>query len=220
MEGRTARLAARLRKQATDPGSRPSPARRRPAARFALCLGLVAILAALLVGSAAIGDVDAASAGKSKCRWAHRTPHEVSARHARHAIVCLIGKMRRHHGRHALRVRGSLAKAGQRHSGYMRRHRCFSHQCPGEGSLVARVERTNYLPCGCTWGLGENIARGHGRQATPAAIVREWMHSPPHRSEILSRSLHDIGVGITWGRAGHRHSRIGTYTADFGFRRG
>jgi uncharacterized protein YkwD len=180
----------------------------------------VGVAALLMAAFAPIGGVEPAFAGKSKCRYSHRAPHQVSPRHARHAIVCLIGKMRRHHGRHALRVRGSLNKAGSRHSGFMWRHRCFSHQCPGEGSLVARVERTRYLPCGCIWGLGENIAQGRGHQATPAAIVRQWMHSPPHRSEILSRRLHDIGVGIAWGRPGHRHLRVGTYTADFGFRRG
>jgi hypothetical protein len=218
MEASAARRQARLRHQRPISGRASSPGRRRP--RFALLVGLGAAAALLIVATALFGGVEFAAAGKSKCRYSHRTPHHVSPRHARHAIVCLIGKMRRHHGRHALRVRGSLSKAGSRHSGYMRRHRCFSHQCPGEGSLVARIERTRYLPCGCTWGVGENIARGHGRRATPAAIVKQWMHSPPHRSEILSRRLHDVGVGVAWGRPGHRHSRVGTYTADFGFRRG
>jgi uncharacterized protein YkwD len=85
---------------------------------------------------------------------------------------------------------------------------------------LARVQRTGYLPCGCTWGLAENIARAQARQATPAAIVGQWMRSPPHRAEILSRRLHDVGVGIAWGTARHPRATVGTYTADFGYRRG
>ena len=83
----------------------------------------------------------------------------------------------------------------------------------------AGVMATPYLPCHCTWRLGENIARGQGRRASPAAIVRAWMHSPPHRAEILSPSLRDVGVGVVWGSKRNRRANVGTFTADFGSKR-
>ena len=143
----------------------------------------------------------------------------MSRKDARRAVVCLMNKMRRHHGRYPLHARGSLNESGARHSRYMRRKGCFSHQCSGEKDLVARVMATPYLPCHCTWRLGENIARGQGRRASPAAIVTAWMHSPPHRAEILSPSLRDVGVGVVWGSKRNRRANVGTFTADFGSKR-
>jgi uncharacterized protein YkwD len=130
-----------------------------------------------------------------------------------------MNKARGRHGRRRFRAKGSLRQSGKRHSSYMRRHRCFSHQCSGERDLVGRVMATRYLPCHCTWRLGENIARGQGRRATPAAIVRAWMHSPPHRAEILAGNLRDVGVGVVWGTKRNRHANVGTFTADFGSKR-
>ncbi|MFN8196167.1 MAG: CAP domain-containing protein [Nocardioidaceae bacterium] len=41
--------------------------------------------------------------------------------------------------------------------------------------------------------LGENIAYGY---ATPAAVVRAWMHSPGHRKNLLNRRYKRIGLGL------------------------
>jgi uncharacterized protein YkwD len=68
--------------------------------------------------------------------------------------------------------------------------------------------------------VGENIARGEGGRGTPVAIVRAWMHSPPHRAEILSGRLRDVGVGVVWGSKRNRRAKVGTFTADFGLKRG
>jgi uncharacterized protein YkwD len=204
--------------QTGRPGAPRTPAfgtSRRAGARIAV--GFLALALAFVVPQA-VGETTSAHA--AKCSFAHRAPHQVSRKHARRAVVCLINKMRRHHGRRGLHARGALNESGRRHSSYMRRHGCFSHQCPGERDLIGRVVATSYLPCGCRWRLGENIARGARMKATPAAIVRAWMHSPPHRTEMLSRRLRDVGVGVVWGRRGNRHAGVGNYTADFGYKRG
>jgi uncharacterized protein YkwD len=220
MEGRTLRREAdsptqlqtgHLARSRTSNRRVPKPAIRR------IAVGVLA-LALALVAPPVIG-VGVAPAHAAGCKYSHRGPQAMSRKDARHAVVCLMNKMRRHHGRHPLHARGSLNESGARHSRYMRRKGCFSHQCSGERDLVGRVKETGYLPCGCTWGVGENIAKGQGGRATPAAIVTAWMHSPPHRSEILSRRLHDVGVGVIWGNRGNRHAKVGTYTADFGYRR-
>ncbi len=54
--------------------------------------------------------------------------------------------------------------------------------------------------------------------ATPAAIVRLWMHSPPHREDILRPGFVDIGVGVAAGAPETPHSSdaAATYATDFG----
>jgi uncharacterized protein YkwD len=46
---------------------------------------------------------------------------------------------------------------------------------------------------------GENIAYG---QRTPAEVMRDWMNSPGHRNNILSRSFSQIGVGLAKNSSG------------------
>ena len=75
----------------------------------------------------------------------------------------------------------------------------------------------HYVPPHASWSLGENIAWGGAALAEPAAIVRMWMHSPPHRANILSRRFREIGIGVAVGvpLRGARY-RGATYTTDFG----
>ena len=46
---------------------------------------------------------------------------------------------------------------------------------------------------------GEALAWAQGRLATPHAIVRAWMHSPPHRAVLLGRGYRDVGIGVALG---------------------
>jgi uncharacterized protein YkwD len=182
---------------------------------------IVAVLLALTLGLAveAITGVGVAPADAARCKHAHARPQRVSARKAHRAVICLVNKRRRAHGIRPADGRRPLSRSGRRHSRYMKRHRCFAHQCRGEAGLVRRVENTRYLPCNCYWGLGETIARAERRRATPKRIVRAWMHSPAHRAVLLDRRLDDIGVGVTWGTPSNPNAKEGTYTADFGYKR-
>jgi uncharacterized protein YkwD len=102
----------------------------------------------------------------------------------------------------------------------MQRHSCFAHQCPGEKDLVGRIHATSYLPCNCTWRVGETLAWGARGQGTPQAIVKAWMHSPPHRHVLLDRQLRNVGVGLVWGSPSNPGAKAATYTADFGYKSG
>jgi uncharacterized protein YkwD len=222
MQGRSLRREAdparRLQTDDRRVRRRMEAGRARDRTMVRIVVGLLAF--ALLIAAAPAVGVGEASARSAGCEYSHRAPHQVSGKHARHAVICLINEMRRRHGLHHLSSMRSLNESGKRHSSYMRRHACFSHQCPGEGNLVSRITATSYLPCGCTWFVGENIAEATSAGAAPTAIVKDWMRSPPHREMILSRSLDDVGVGVVWGRAGNPHADLGTYTADFGYRHG
>ena len=82
----------------------------------------------------------------------------------------------------------------------MDRRRCFEHVCPGEASVLTRLERVNYIHGGLRrWLYGENIAYGGGNYGTPRAIVRAWMHSPEHRHNILNPAFRQIGIGFARG---------------------
>ena len=64
----------------------------------------------------------------------------------------------------------------------------LSHQYPGEADLVTRAGQQ-----GAHFrSVAENVALG----PTPQAIEQEWMHSAPHRANILDPQMNAIGIGI------------------------
>ncbi|MFL5867963.1 MAG: CAP domain-containing protein [Thermoleophilaceae bacterium] len=160
-----------------------------------------------------------ADASRRSCPGAHRRVRR--SRKARaaasKALVCLINRIRRRYGLRPLRQSRRLRRAAAWHSRSMVRHRYFSHFQPGGLDLVTRLRRVRYLPAH-TWLVGENLAAGTGRLSTAAVQVTAWMHSSGHRANLLNRRFRDIGLGVVSG-VPSSHTRGGTYTADFGFRR-
>ncbi len=152
----------------------------------------------------------------SSCDGAQVPATKLRRRAAAAATVCLIDEIRRARGLNALAPQGNLKRAAKAHNRHMLDGACFSHQCSGEADLVQRVTSAGYLPCSCTWTVGENLAWGVKERSSPAAIVDAWMHSPPHREMILRRGLKDVGVGVIAGRPGSSKANGATYTADFG----
>jgi uncharacterized protein YkwD len=181
--------------------------------RFTLGTALAAIATLLII---AVAPHQAAAAG---CPGADKGPRKISSKTAAKVVVCLINKKRRSHGLGKLKSQGDLKRAARGHTKQMQKRDCFDHVCPGERSLVGRYQQARYLPCSCSWGAGENIAWGPGRKGTPRRIVDAWMHSPPHRKNILTGSFEHAGVGVRWGSPDRRGSKAGTYTIDFGFKR-
>ncbi len=142
----------------------------------------------------------------------------MSTGRAERLTLCLLNKQRANHGMKKLRAQRNQRRAASRHSRLMVRRGCFSHQCPGEPDLVGRLERAGYLPCGCSWMVGENIAWGSGSYGSPRNIVESWMESPGHRENILNPRYEHIGVAVHSGSPGRRYRDAVTYTTDFGFK--
>lgn len=182
--------------------------RRRTLRTLTLCLALApAAMAVPATAGAAAGKAHAA------CASGHVHPAQLAKRQARAATLCLINRERSRRGLRPLRLHPRLTVASVRHSRNMVRRDFFAH-----GNFVARVLNAGYVRRRAAWALGENLAWGSDRLATPRAIVRAWMRSPGHRRNILSRRFRDIGIGIVAGApgAGGAANLSATYTTDFG----
>jgi uncharacterized protein YkwD len=158
-----------------------------------------------------------ASAGA--CRGTGLGPTQLSAAQAQSAIVCLMNQHRRHF--HATKLHGNwlLAQAATEHSSSMNQLDYFSHNSSSDGDPVSRISNTGYLSGASSWGVGENLVWGTGSQATPQRAVASWMASAEHRTIMLSRNFHQVGIGFVAGSpTGGDEANSAIYTADFGYR--
>lgn len=185
--------------------------------RLNMFFGPSALAVLLLVAAILLGPATASSEAAT-CRSGDKPGYKLSAERARRATLCLLNKERRSRGMGQLRSDSRQQEAAGEHTRHMVRTRCFDHACGGERDLVGRIIAAGYLPCICTWGVGENIAWGGGRLSSPRKIVAAWMNSPPHRANILNRSFDEIGIGVAHGSPTGAKDAA-TYTADFGFKR-
>jgi hypothetical protein len=104
------------------------------------------------------------------------------------ALMQATNEDRAQHGLEPLRWDPALARAAQAHANQMVRHGELSHQYAGEPDLVARAGQN-----GAHFStVAENIAVA----SSPQVVESEWMHSPPHRHNILDPSLTTIGIGV------------------------
>ncbi len=183
------------------------------------CTVLAAISIALLAWAA---SVSTPSASASACaRYGDARPGDLSSDQAGRTILCLLNQERDRAGLRNLQPDRKLAKAAHRHNRRMDGTGCFDHACSGENELEKRLQDVGYLGGGLArWAYGENIAWGLESWGTPRAIVDAWMHSPPHRENILNGSFREVGVGFTEGTPEAGHDPGGIYTTDFGLRVG
>jgi uncharacterized protein YkwD len=150
------------------------------------------------------------------CAGARARPDSGNLAKVRHATLCLLNREREAAGLPRIHGNHKLAKAARRHSEDMVAKRYFDHSSPSGSTLISRVTAVHYVTAHIAWFVAENIAWGQGRRATPAAIVRSWMNSPPHRANILAPQVRDAGIGIALGAP--TGGRGATYTLDFGRR--
>jgi uncharacterized protein YkwD len=185
---------------------------RRAPARLVATLA-VALLATLCLAAGA-------HAKGSTCAAGGQAPARANLVSIRHTTLCLINRERVRRGLHRLRANARLRRAAQGHSRDMVARTYFEHTAPGGATMVDRVKQSGYLRATSRWLVGENLAWGSGSLATPAQIVRMWMHSPEHRANILRRDYRQIGIGISLAApvSGVSAGPAATYTTDFGAR--
>lgn len=180
---------------------------------------LAAVLVALAAGAATLfftGRDDPAPPADPVCGATRSTPRELGIQRAGSVTLCLINSERARRGLGPLASSSQLAAAAAEHSRDMVARGYFEHEAPDGTTPQDRIRATGWGR-GTSRSTGENIAWGTGESATPAAIVREWMESPPHRADILRPAFREIGVGIALGGPSRSGRRDGaTYTTTFG----
>ena len=138
----------------------------------------------------------------------------------RKTALCLLNRERTSRGLAALKSNGALQNAAMAYSAKMVDDGFFDHVSPGGSTLTSRIKETSFLSGPLrSWALGENIAWGSGKLATPESIMDAWMHSAGHRKNILTPDFKVIGVGVAPGAPlPGGLSNAATYTTDFGTR--
>src|SRR3954451_24283575 len=152
-------------------------------------------------------------AGSAACASTSANPDASNLGQMNAAILCLLNAERSAKGMQALHTNGKLGKAARAWANKMVAARFFAHES-GSSTPLTRIKKTGYIKG--VWTIGENIAWGSGSLATPRAIVNGWMHSPPHRANILHAAFRDIGLGIKIGAPGAGLTGGATYVTDFG----
>jgi uncharacterized protein YkwD len=137
------------------------------------------------------------------------------------AVVNRMNQIRRSHGLRPLRVSRPLAVAADYHSKDMARRGYFEHDSANGTAFWRRIERFYPSRGFRSWVVGENLLWATDTYGA-AFAVREWMNSPPHRENILSRQWREVGIGavhVPSAPGAFRGRAVTIMTADFGARR-
>jgi uncharacterized protein YkwD len=175
-------------------------------------------MAALLVVASLVAPAAGAAAMPVPCGESTTAPRTLTLRAMRTSVLCLINRARTNAGLHPLTYNQDLRDSASEHSVSMVTHDYFAHEGPG-GSVDGRISRAGYLARAEEFEIGEDIGGGAGRRlGSPMAVFEAWMHSPPHRENILDPRFHDAGVGVARGFPFGGRRAAATYTVDFGSR--
>jgi hypothetical protein len=155
-----------------------------------------------------------ADSSKHGCRDAALIPNAADAAAIARATICLVNAERARHRLRRLRSNPVLARVALGQSADMVRGNYFAdHSLAGRTPLerIAPALRPAHVAT-----TGQNIGWGTGADATPEAIVRAWMNSPPHRRIILTAAFREAGVGVAASLPAvlERGNRGATYTLD------
>lgn len=110
-------------------------------------------------------------------------------------VIRLVNVERSRQGLQTLAKNWELSRVARYKSADMANKGYFSHTSPTYGSPFKMMESFGIRFSSA----GENIAYG---QRTPQEVMNAWMNSPGHRSNILSPSYTQIGVGMAKNSSG------------------
>jgi uncharacterized protein YkwD len=159
-----------------------------------------------------------AATAPAGCADADLEPTDANVTRVRRATLCLLNRERASRHRSRLRRNRSLERAAQRYAHQMVAQSFFAHVSPTGTTFVQRIRATDYLNRAAGWSLGENLAWGEGERATPRQMTDAWMHSAPHRRNILDRQFREIGIGVQVGTPSGGRDPGATYATEFGKR--
>jgi uncharacterized protein YkwD len=154
-------------------------------------------LSLLALGAVAAAPAHASPAGS--CPGSTTAPAAGTTGEAAGTITCLINAERTRRGLAPLRQDGDLRHVARTHAADMVRRSYFSHVTPGGADFADRMRASGYGAGDDYWHAGEALAWGTEQLALPAAVVSEWLASPPHRRIVLDPASRELGVGVAAG---------------------
>jgi uncharacterized protein YkwD len=178
--------------------------------KLIVAISAVALIAALLAGSAPARRLSALVAPPSACP--NQTDLGDASGVQEQAMRCMTNFARDHDGLGQFGNATSLDRSAVGKSDDILRCDSFSHYACGR-QFTFWMQRSGYLAARC-WRAGENIAWGTGNYATVRSIFVAWLHSPEHRANLLGR-YSQVGIALSVGTLeGHRDAHV--WTQDFG----
>jgi uncharacterized protein YkwD len=162
-------------------------------------------------------DEEALANGAGSCGAVDAQPSAGTLGESAQAILCLLNAERGSRGVASLRMNARLSRAATAHSRDMVANVYFSHDAKNGSSMLDRIKAAGYVRPKSGFTVGENIGWGSGTLASPRALVKAWMNSPPHRANILQSRFRELGVGLVIGApsAGVTGTAV-TATTNFG----
>ncbi len=121
-----------------------------------------------------------------------RSSMNETERNAAADLVLAANEDRSSRGLPPVRADRALTQAAWEHAERMVASGRLSHQLPGEPDLILRVQQVG-LHCST---VAENVAEA----PTAEQINNEWMHSPPHRANLLDPRVNTIGIAVVQRR--------------------
>ena len=128
-------------------------------------------------------------------KWCPASPEQIALTANEQEMVKLHDQARSQSGVGELCVDSRLVKAARLHAQGMVEKDYFSHTSQDGRSAGDRISAQGYN----WWTYGENIAMGSSGYSTPQSTFDGWMNSAGHRSNILSSSFTEFGVGEAIG---------------------
>ena len=144
-------------------------------------------------------DEEALANGAGTCGAADSLPSSGTLRETSQAVLCLLNAERTSRGLGRLRMNSRLGRAARGHSRDMVSRHYFQHDSADGKTMLDRIKAAGYVRRNSVFTVGENIGWGSGPLASPRALVRAWMNSPPHRANILQGRFRELGVGLVIG---------------------
>lgn len=174
-------------------------------------LPLAAALSALVLSSAVwasglpaaadADDVRSAASASEVAERGQRTPVAPPMgieRSELQRVFDLVNGERTRRGLPPLRHHPQLSAVAEQQSGWMAARSFLTHDGPNGESAADLITAVGYALR--AWGI--NVAAGY---STPESLVAGWMASPPHRANILSVNLSEVGVGLAASSTGRRY---------------
>jgi uncharacterized protein YkwD len=162
-------------------------------------LSIVVVVVALAFGPAASFAYAATKAGAAQAD----------------EVVRLANAARAQHGLRPLRRSHVLDRSALMKGEEIRGCRAFSHT-PCGISFMRTFEQTGYLRGRAR--VGENLYWGSGGLGTPTNAIAGWLHSPPHRANMLGRGWREIGVGMVYSPSLFGAQNVWLFVLQFGHR--